>query len=303
MVILIMLLQLVEHQIGWRTLVATWRALSPEYALLVFTLMAVSHLLRALRIHLLLKQTTTSHYPHAIKISAVHQFFNNVLPMRIGEASFPLLMKRYYGTSIGQSISQLVLLRVLDLMFMGVITFLVIALLKPVLWLIMPLGLLALFTLALWFYRHNKHHQALPPLISNVRWLGKAVELIIAQAPKTPNQHLTLFAITAVAWTFKIGAACTAITLLSPLPVVSAMTAAVTVELSSILPINGIGGAGSFEAAFFAGASLAEGVQINWLGAAVNTHLFLLTCTVIVALLSLPIQIKKPQLALLDHDF
>ncbi len=293
--VLIVLLQIIEHQVGWQAVVSPWQNMSFAQGAAIFGLMLASHLLRALRIHYLLSHTTPSRLWPMFKLSAVHQFFNNLLPMRLGEAAFPILMKRYYGTSLAQAVSQLIWLRILDLIFMGSVVVIVLALLAPTLWLLIPPGLALVAAAGLWIYQHRKHRQALPPLLGKIRWLGRALEHILAQAPPSFRAQSVLIGITAASWLCKITAACAIITALSPLPVVAALTAAIAVELSGILPIHGVAGSGSFEAAFFAGASLAEGMNAEWLAVAFNAHVFLFGCTALVALIALPISVNKTE--------
>jgi len=50
------------------------------------------------------------------RISVLLLFFNYLLPLRMGEATFPILVKREYGTGMATSIGFLALTRVLDLL-------------------------------------------------------------------------------------------------------------------------------------------------------------------------------------------
>ena len=50
-----------------------------------------------------------------IRIATNLNFFNYLLPFRIGEASFPLMLKRQYGTELKVSAAALVFVRLADL--------------------------------------------------------------------------------------------------------------------------------------------------------------------------------------------
>jgi uncharacterized membrane protein YbhN (UPF0104 family) len=64
-------------------------------------------------------------------------------------------------------------------------------------------------------------------------------------------------------------------------------------ELSSILPIHGVAGSGSFEAAFMAGLAPIGLISADALGLAVNLHLFILGATSLFALLCFWIPVAK----------
>ena len=43
-----------------------------------------------------------------------HNLFNNLLPMRAGEASFPVLMRRYFDVPLARSLAALLWFRLMD---------------------------------------------------------------------------------------------------------------------------------------------------------------------------------------------
>ena len=294
--VLIVLMQVVDHWVGWPQVAAGWKTLNLPTASAAFGFMVASHLLRAFRIHWLLKPSMHTNLLSMTKLSALHQFTNNLLPMRMGEVAFPILMKRYFGVRITRSIPQLIWLRALDLTFMALISAIVIFLIQPSYWLLLPPLLFILLIAIIWMFQNKTHRRYLPPMAARFRWAGTALTYLFSQAPRSAKQNTQLLSITAISWLCKLVAACLAITLFAPLPLLSALAAALAGELSGILPIHGIAGSGSFEAAFFAGLSLAEGVDTDWLGVALNTHIFLFSCTAVVALISLAIPVAQPTL-------
>lgn len=82
-------------------------------------------------------------------------------------------------------------------------------------------------------------------------------------------------------WLAKLGAFAALLALLGAIPPLPAILGAIGGELTSVLPVHGIAGAGSYEAGIVA-AMLPYAIPAETaLGAAVNLHLFLLALTLI----------------------
>ena len=103
---------------------------------------------------------------------------------------------------------------------------------------------------------------------------------------------MRLFAYTALAWTMKMTAIAFLVQGLSEVSLLTAIMGALGAEISSLLPVHGIGGSGSFEAAFVAGTSLTGEAIPNMLALAVNVHIFVLLSTSLVTLMLLPVSLK-----------
>ncbi|GAK60447.1 hypothetical protein U27_00344 [Candidatus Vecturithrix granuli] len=67
---------------------------------------------RALRFSII----TRTNIKNVYMISAIHAFLNKILPLRSGELTWPILMKKYTNTNFGKSMTLLLLLRYLDLL-------------------------------------------------------------------------------------------------------------------------------------------------------------------------------------------
>ncbi|WP_317933409.1 lysylphosphatidylglycerol synthase transmembrane domain-containing protein [Halioxenophilus sp. WMMB6] len=300
--VLILLLQVVDHWLDWATLAEAWQELDKPKAMIGVALIIASHLLRGLRIHWLLKERISSRFHVMIKLSAWHQFTNNLLPMRLGEAAFPILMKRYYGVTALDSVSQLVWLRMLDLLFMAAVTTSVLLLIKPLLGVAALVAVALMLALGEWLLALNRQHRSLPPLLSRFRWLNTALQALLQQAPHSNRQQLQLIAITAASWLSKLLAVCIAISLFSSLPLIPSLAGAIASELAGILPIHGIAGSGSFEAAFYSGISLVEGFSADWLAVAINVHIFLFASTTLMALFCSLIPVVTAKQPVGEHD-
>lgn len=107
------LLVLAELTVGWSNVLAPWLQVAPERLLAPSGLFVLSLLVRCVR--LVDWFPAVSAVP-ALKVTWLHNFWNNLLPMRTGEASFPLLMHRYGGIGLGRSVAALLYFRLLDLL-------------------------------------------------------------------------------------------------------------------------------------------------------------------------------------------
>lgn len=285
--LLVGLLVLVELSIGWRSLLAAWEAVPPSYLLLALALILGSYVLRALRFYDFFFQYCQGGLVTMTRITVLHNFFNNLLPMRAGEASFPLLMKQHFHCPYTHSTPALVWLRLLDLY--AVLALGSLSLVSPYLsvewgWLLWPVLIVALFVLPL----------AVLPLQEWVRRVlsssqnkvtDKLLELMTA-LPSSPWPFVRAVAWTLINWAIKLAVFSWLLqTFLLTTGVdagyAMAWVGATTGELSSVLPIHGVAGAGTYEAGIVAGL-LPLGVSAELaLAAAVNLHLFVLGSTLV----------------------
>ncbi|MBT8447071.1 MAG: flippase-like domain-containing protein, partial [Gammaproteobacteria bacterium] len=110
--ILVAVIWWVQQAIGWREALAPWQTLPAASLLLAITLLAVSYVVRAVR--LLVYFPGLPLWP-TVRLSTQHTAANNLLPMRLGEAVFPILMKRFYGYRLRRGAVSLAWLRFFDL--------------------------------------------------------------------------------------------------------------------------------------------------------------------------------------------
>jgi hypothetical protein len=287
------LINVIDHYLGWEQILKPWQKVNPALAALAFVFIAVSHILRAMRIHSLTKDKLSSQLSATIKISALHQLANNIMPMRLGELTYPLLMRRYYSVPVGDSISQLIWLRVLDLALMGAVAFilLLVVLNHSLVTLSAAAAILISVFIAIAVRTTAQTH--FMALVSSRSWLNKPFLVLRDNVPSTKKHHAYLLLLTVAAWGFKLCAASLVILFFADVSITSALTGSIAGEVAGILPIQGVAGAGTYEAIVFTGISLSEGIEPNWLAVAFNMHLFMLTCTAIVAVLALPIAVPR----------
>jgi hypothetical protein len=94
----------------------TGRALRPGsllLAVLAYGWVQVSRALRFASIHRELRGSPLSRW---LQVALIHGALNQVLPFRTGEASYPVLMRRIHGATLGRSVLVLLVARIFDLL-------------------------------------------------------------------------------------------------------------------------------------------------------------------------------------------
>ncbi len=266
------LLLWVHFSVGWGPLLAPWLDFSPGWLALLFVLTALSYLLRAVRVYDYSLDLLRGNFPATLRLSILHNTLNNFLPMRLGELAYPILMKRYFGQGLTAGGVTLLWIRVLDLhflLFIGLV-FLVVAggdvrwawLLPP--WLALVPGMYwAHGRLQDWSAGRQGRLHAL---------LGK----VLGHVPDSAGRFYRIWLWTALSWGFKFVAFAAVVLHFADIGLWKAVLGTIGAELSSVLPIHGIAGSGSYELAM-AAVLLPLGVDMQTLlKAAVNLHLYLL---------------------------
>lgn len=293
--ILVALVWVVQWQLGWSSVLAAWLAVPLPMLLAAVFLFALSHGARAVRIHRYVAASLGMTPFATLKLSLLHQGMNNFLPMRLGEGAFPVLLRRYGGASLGAGFTQLAWLRILDMIVMGMVAAAV-----ALLWLpgmswstaLAMLGLALVGVIALLVAsKGGIFVDYLPTLLG--RHIGRIVQVMLAVAPKGAAMRIELLVWTVLAWLAKLAALSLIITSVADISLTSALSGALAGEVSGILPIHGVAGAGTYETAFVAGAALGADALPSLLAAAVNTHLFVLSTTTLLAVIVLPIRVPS----------
>ncbi len=96
------------------------KTLQPEYLLLSLLFYVSTYVFRAARFGVMFQEIRTM---ELAAVMGVHTFFNNILPFRSGEVSFPLILRRFFGIDVTVSSVALVLARILDLLSLGLLFF------------------------------------------------------------------------------------------------------------------------------------------------------------------------------------
>lgn len=271
------LIYLVEASFGWAEVLASWQSVPPRSLALAVALMLLSYILRALRFYDFFYHHCRGHLGLLTRITVLHNFFNNLLPMRSGETAFPLLMKQHFALPYRHSGPALLWLRLLDLYALLVLAMISLQTLLPwpeeLRWAVSGALLLApLLVLPL----QNRVEQWLHQHPSG--WSGKAAELMHA-LPKSPWPFIRALFWTLLNWALKLAVYAWLLQQFLPMPFSHSWVGATTGELSSVLPVNGVAGAGTYEAGIVAGLLPWGADKTLALAAAVNLHLFVLGST------------------------
>lgn len=276
---------LVQRYVGWRALLAPWTALPLQAIAAAALLTLLSYWLRALRFYDYFRSAMAGRFTLCVKLMLQHNLLNNLLPMRTGELSFPVLMARYFAVPARHSLPALLWFRLMDLHSLGI--FALIAF-QGRLW---PAGVASL-ALAVWlplpwlaFHYSNALHRRLAqtPRGAFATQLGRLLEGL----PRQADAFWRAWGWTFANWLVKLGAFAWVLQWFIPLSYRAALFGAIAGDLTSVLPIHGVAGAGTYEAGVVAGL-LPYGVSAQpALAAAVNLHLFLLGTTLAGGLVSL----------------
>lgn len=270
----------VQHSVGWTELLTPWRTLAPGRLALLLLLTAISYLFRAIRIYDYSYALLRGSFLATLRLSLLHNALNNFLPMRLGELAYPLLMKRYFGQGYVASSVTLLWIRILDLHFLGLPTLIFLYVIQGLqiwLWLIPPW--LALVPALYW-----GHGLLQRSLVSYQGPLASFMGQILSHIPNSTGQFLRIWLWTALSWICKLLAFTAVVLHFSNLDLGRAVLGTLGAELSSVLPIHGVAGAGTYELAMSA-VLLPLGIDVaSILKAAVNLHLYLLGASLLLLL-------------------
>lgn len=284
--LLVVVLVGVQWAIGWRALLAPWGMIAPASLVLAVLLTLGSYALRALRVWDYFLPHTRGGFAHCLKLTLLHNLFNNVLPLRTGEAAFPVLMTRYFATPLTTSLAALLWFRLMDLHALAAVALVavgrhwlaegwVIAL--TIVWLSLPWGLFRLQPTLIF----GKLDDRLSP-----RWRER-----LAGArnglPRSPAAFWRAWWWTQLNWLVKLLVFAWILQLFAPLSLAAAVMGAIGGDLTSVLPVHGVAGAGTYEAGVVAALTPFGVPFTDALRAAINLHLFMLGLSLLGGVLAL----------------
>ena len=274
-VILIVFALFVEYTLGWARLLAPWREVSLAAIGVAMLLTFASYWLRAARFYDYFRLEMSGRYALCVKLMLQHNLLNNLLPMRSGELSFPVLMSRYFAVPARRSLPALLWFRALDLHTLGAAALLALygtvsplVMIVLLLWLPLPWVLFHFSTrMQTWLTHHDRGRAA-----------HTAAELLQG-LPQTRAAFFRAWGWTLVNWIVKLAAFAWVLRLFIDIGWSAAWMGALAGDLTSVLPIHGVAGAGTYEAGVVAGLLPFGVAAAAALAAAVNLHLFLLGTT------------------------
>ena len=283
----IALIWAISAYIGWENLLKPWLALPMSDIFIVLSLLFISYAIRATRIihHFDLKGTR--HFFNAARLMILHNFWNNLLPMRSGEASFPILMKSHFQIEVTHSIPALLWMRLLDLQVLVLLALVALGSLwfsYFTLSVLLILGIIAPFAFFALQQNFLAHHDQ-PP---------KILQKIAAGLPSDyPHVFWGVFW-TWFNWLIKIAALMWVLSWFIDLNINQLLMGVIGGEFSSVLPIHGIAGMGTYEAGVMIGFGENYSQIEELLIAAVNLHLILFGSSLAAAII---VQIFFPKKA------
>jgi hypothetical protein len=273
----------VQLEVGWARLLAPWREVSLLQLGYLLALSLGSYLCRGVRLYVYFPELLRGRLGTALRLSVLHNFANNLLPMRAGEAAFPLLMKRYFGHGYMASTLSLIWIRLLDLLVIALVALGAAWLAQPN-WVWPALAALLLAGLPISYALRQRLTRWLEGRTGRLPGLLRQV-LLAMPANGTRLLHVLLW--TVLSWASKFVAFTVILRHFLEAELWQAWVGIVGAELSSVLPFHGVAGAGSYELAMVA-AIVPTGISAEAaLQGAVNLHLFLLGVTLLLGPLAL----------------
>ena len=270
--VLIVLLAGVHFWVGWDHIGQAWLTLGWQAGVAAVGLLLLSYYVRALRIFYYFHHQAPMTQSACHKLVLNHTAWNNFLPMRSGELAYPLLMKRYFQVDYSRSMASLLWLRLMDLHTLVLCGLALVWTLWPSLWGWGVWGLIAGIPL-LSFALKNALRQ-----FNQARW--DWLETALDGLPHQWALLLKLWGLTWLNWGFKLGLFVFLIHSMSGLALTQALAAALGGELSSVLPVHGFGGFGTYEAGMLAPLLWLEVDPRQLTATAINVHLLILGASV-----------------------
>jgi uncharacterized membrane protein YbhN (UPF0104 family) len=274
LLIFIFFIGLIEYYFSWQSLLTPWLRLDFLDLTVAILLTFFSYWLRAMRQYDYFHKQMRGVFAQNFKLMLQHNLLNNLLPMRSGEISFPLLMKHYFQIKAAHSIPALLWFRVLDLHTIFLFALFVAAdyWLSAIASIILITGWLLLP--GCFYYTQHRLRNNLP-----TRSSSNAMQLLQKSLDGLPNTNIAFWRSwfwTLVNWLVKLSVFAWVLGLFIDIPLHVAWICVIAGDLTSVLPIHGLAGVGTYEAGVVAGAMLFEIPADAILSAAVNLHLFIL---------------------------
>lgn len=285
--VLIIFLILVEYYLGWERVFAPWQEIPFKYVVTGISLLVLSYGIRTLRLYDYFAPSTT--WWLSVRLVLLHNFLNNILPARTGELSFPLLVKRYFSISYKQSVPALLWFRFLDLHMILSLALLIWVIDRQehywyvlfLVWLVLPWCV---------FYLRGAVTRMLKCILSSQKFTK--IDEYLSGLPESHVQFYKSWLLTLLNWIVKVGIIAWFMGLFIGAEFSLLIYAAVVGELTSVLPVHAPGGFGTYEAGIL--SVLVSSVEAESAGiAAINTHLLLLSGSLVSALCAWFIPVKK----------
>lgn len=266
-ILLVFIFFLFDKLVGWDKAFEQWKNITYVQLLALLTLTAFSYWVRAIRLEVHYREIMKGRITQVFWISSWHNFMNNLLPFRMGEITYPVLLKKHFDISYTSSLGTLLMFRILDIYAIFLLAILVVG------YLTLPLSPFVALLMA----------YLLAPLIV---WLvGKNIlkikyfQFISSKFLFGEFDFRTVLVsgfLSVLNWFLKLSSFSILIVSLSSLSWLEAFVGSVGGELSSVAPFHGLMGFGTYEAGVAAALSILGAHFGDAMLAAVNLHLYVL---------------------------
>ncbi|MCO5063067.1 MAG: flippase-like domain-containing protein [Rhizobiaceae bacterium] len=286
----------VEWAWGWTSILEQWRAVGARAIAAAIGLLVATYFVRAHRIHDYFPRETKGRFFWLFRVTQVHNLLNTMLPFRLGETSFPLLMRSEFGLPMARGAASLLVMRALDMHALlaaagiGLVAHAGYRVWAWGLWLAFLLLPLLAFPLRAPVMRAADRF--LPTRLSSI------VDRLAEGVPQDWPTFLRVWTLTIINWGVKMAVLAWVLAIMGVSPFAATFGAALGGELSSVLPVHAPGGVGTYPASIVAGA-LAFGADGGAQGmdrlarAAINTHLLIVVSALIGTTLSLVLSVTS----------
>jgi len=247
----ILIIAFLLSKVNIKELFSTLGSLKWEYGLLAALLYLVGYLVRILRLIIVLGRRSLWKW---FQFTGIFQLLNRTLPFRSGEVFFPILLKKMFAISYAETVPQLLIIRILDLLT------LFLAFIGTLLWLevgdflqLTIIALLSIGTLALLYRYRNQLIDFLFALA--IRFFPKFDQQLTDIQEKI-NQALSISTFQLLSLVFLsildkiVNFSCLVIVVFGlgfTIPLAELLAAIGLSGFSEILPINSIGSFGTLE--------------------------------------------------------
>lgn len=225
-----------------------------------------------------------------LRITLMHNAAINLLPMRSGEASYAFLLHRRWGVPLGDAAASLLWLRLQDVMVLGVLG---LAILVPA-----PLAWRLAFCVAAIAVAATLVPALVRRLHVHARWrrarahaasaggVHKAWHLLakVAGAFRAARGGREAWAFAVANWVLKLATIGVLLGSLSGLPLAASMRGALGGELAAVLPVQGPGGLGTYEAGVVVATAASDDNRSLVVGAALAVHALMVVVALATAL-------------------
>ncbi len=252
--------------------------------------LGASYVFRGLRIHSELSRRHPVTRGQCLRVMLVHNLAVNLVPMRGGEAAYPLLVNQQLGVPLGQAVASLVWIRTQDMLLLSLMVVLFLPGLPP--WAraaLVALGLAATLALIAWVQRFVARRGQAPAPRAKLLRAGLAALQALSDAPR---HGVAGWLFGAGSWAVKLLALGFLLSQLGGFPLLDAVTGALGGELAGILPVQGPANFGTYETGVWAGMARYGHTLLDVPAPAVVVHLFSLASAVLAGVVAYALSLR-----------